>query len=100
MQFYKVLVFAVVACCGLHSAVAVREAESAWGVNPIRKVVNLLEAMLKKAEKEAKSEKNLFEVAVCTCKKGIADLEKTITANKGKGPNLELAIKELTSEII
>jgi len=98
MQFYKVLVFAVVACCGLHSAVAVQEAESAWGVNPIRKVVNLLEAMLKKAEKEAKSEKNLFEVAVCTCKKGIADLEKTIAANKGKGPNLESVIKQATGK--
>jgi len=60
-------------------------------------VVNLLEGMLKKVEAEGKQEKKLFETFMCTCKKGIADLDKTISSNSAKIPGLESQITQSSS---
>lgn len=99
MKTCRILIFAAVVCHDLCTAAAIREGEAAWGVNPIRKVVNLLEDMLKKTEAEGEEEKKLHEAAMCACKKGIADLDKTIAANTEKAPGLASKIKEQTSSL-
>merc|ERR1719230_2471394 len=61
-------------------------------VNPIRKVVTMLQNMQKKVEAEGKKEEELFEKFMCYCKGGKATLEAGIAASNKK-------IKELTSSI-
>jgi len=50
--------------------------------NPIRKILNMLEDMRSELEKEAKDEKNIFEEAMCLCKKGEKELKGVIMQSK------------------
>merc|ERR1719148_285149 len=54
--------------------------------NPVRKVVNLLQAMQKKVEAEGEVEKELYEKYMCYCKNGGADLGASIAAAEEKIP--------------
>jgi len=56
------------------------------GANPVRKVVNLLQAMQKKVEAEGEVEKELYEKYMCYCKNGGADLGASIAAAEEKIP--------------
>jgi len=75
---------------------------TAWGahetstlaVNPIRRVVTLLQNMQKKVEAEGKKEKELFEKFMCYCKNGLGDLRNAIDANEAKIPKVETALSE------
>merc|ERR1719387_2743414 len=64
------------------------------GANPIRKVVTMLQMMMKKVEAEGEKEEELFEKFMCYCKNGIATLEKTIGDAEAKIPQLESSIKQ------
>jgi len=55
-------------------------------LNPIRKVVNLLQAMQKKVEAEGEAEKELYEKFMCYCKNGGQDLGASISAAQEKIP--------------
>merc|ERR1719277_265348 len=67
---------------------------SALAVNPIRRVVTLLQNMQKKVEAEGKKEKALFEKFMCYCKNGLGDLRAAIDANEAKIPKVETALAE------
>merc|ERR1719387_48070 len=69
-------------------------AKTEAGANPIRKVVTMLQMMIKKVEAEGKKEEELFEKFMCYCKNGIATLEKTIGDAEAKIPQLESSIKQ------
>merc|ERR1719428_2453028 len=62
--------------------------------NPIRKVVTMLQSMVKKVEAEGEKEKELYEKYMCYCKTGSADLGKSIGSAGDKIPDLEASIKE------
>jgi len=64
-------------------------------VNPIRRVVTMLQQMTNKIEAEGKKEKVLFEKFMCYCDTGVADLEQAIAAAETKIPQLESDIKAL-----
>eukprot|EP00746_Dinoflagellata_sp_MGD_P002513 gnl/MRDRNA2_/MRDRNA2_104900_c0_seq1.p1 gnl/MRDRNA2_/MRDRNA2_104900_c0~~gnl/MRDRNA2_/MRDRNA2_104900_c0_seq1.p1 ORF type:complete len:780 (-),score=233.23 gnl/MRDRNA2_/MRDRNA2_104900_c0_seq1:128-2467(-) len=51
--------------------------------NPIRKILTMLEDMKSELEKEAKDEKDIFEEAMCLCKKGEKELNGVIFTSKG-----------------
>jgi len=59
---------------------------SAVELNPVRKVVNLLQSMQKKIEAEGESEKKLYEQYMCYCKTGGSDLGASISAAQEKIP--------------
>jgi len=73
-------------------------------VNPIRKVVNLLQAMQEKVTKEAQMADELYDKFMCYCKNSGSDLAKAIEATEGKlaqlGPDIKAAEskKEQTEE--
>jgi len=67
---------------------------TALAVNPIRRVVSLLQNMQKKVEEEGKKEKELFEKFMCYCKNGLGDLRNGIDANEAKIPKVETALSE------
>merc|ERR1719420_338140 len=75
-----------------------REGEAALaGANPIRKVVTMLQMMVKKVEAEGEKEKELFEKFMCYCKNSGGTLEKTIADAEEKMPQLTSDIQEATA---
>jgi len=87
----------------LGGAIAVEQQTSA---NPIRKVVNMLQAMQKKVEAEGEKEKELFDKFMCYCKNGDEALAKSISAAEAKAPALtadiesaEAQVKQLKSDV-
>merc|ERR1719159_746994 len=64
------------------------------GANPVRKVVTMLQNMVKKVEAEGEKEQELFDKYMCYCKNGAADLSKSIGDAETKIPQLESDIKE------
>mmetsp|Transcript_151322 Transcript_151322/g.367577 ORF Transcript_151322/g.367577 Transcript_151322/m.367577 type:complete len:739 (+) Transcript_151322:84-2300(+) len=74
-------------------------AEAQALANPIRKVVNMLQAMTKKVTEEGEKEKELYEKFMCYCKHGGGDLEASISAAETKVPavssNIEASEQKL-----
>merc|ERR1719387_1518201 len=64
------------------------------GANPIRKVVTMLQMMVKKVEAEGEKETELYEKFMCYCKTSGGALEKGIADAELKIPDLEADIKE------
>jgi len=85
--FVVALALSVTTTWGVHETTALT-------VNPIRRVVTLLQNMQKKVEVEGKKEKELFEKFMCYCKNGLGDLKQAIQANEAKIPQVETALSE------
>merc|ERR1719361_1437685 len=68
-------------------------------LNPIRKVVNLLQAMQKKVEQEGETEAKLYEKFMCYCKNGAGDLEASISAAEDKLASLPNEIKAAVEKL-
>eukprot|EP00971_Amphidinium_carterae_P187253 3716654-Amphidinium_carterae.2 len=66
--------------------------------NPIRKVVNMLQAMSAKVEEEGKKEEELYEKFMCYCKGNTGTLEASITAAEEKIPEVSAALEEATAK--
>jgi len=79
---------AIVVLFALAAGVAARESET-LAVNPIRRVVSMLQMMQKKIQAEGEKEKELFEKFQCYCKSGGGTLEGSIGDAKTKIPQLE-----------
>jgi hypothetical protein len=62
--------------------------------NPIRRVVDMLQAMQLKVTEEGKKEKELFEKFSCWCKTGSSDLSASISAAEAKISQLTTSIQE------
>jgi len=63
-------------------------------VNPIRRVVTMLQMMQKQVDAEGKKEEVLYEKFMCYCKNGKGALEASIEAAKGKIEQLKSSIGE------
>merc|ERR1719408_1050105 len=72
--------------------------EAALAVNPIRRVVSMLQLMQKKVTAEGKKEKELYDKFMCWCETGADDLEKAIADAETKIPQLESQISEMEAE--
>jgi chromosome segregation ATPase len=73
------------------------EAKVESAANPIRRVVTMLQMMVKKVEAEGEKEKELFEKFMCYCKSSKETLAKSIEDAETKVPQLESSIKEAVS---
>jgi len=62
--------------------------------NPIRKVVNMLEAIQKKVAAEGEQEEKMHKKYLCYCKTSGADLETSIASASAKAPEVSSAITE------
>merc|ERR1719172_60731 len=78
----------------LHASEQRAAAAAAANVNPIRKVVTMLQNMQKKVEAEGKKEEELFEKFMCYCKNDKGALEASIESAKQKNEQLMSSIKE------
>jgi len=74
-------------------------AEQKAALNPIRKVVNLLQSMQKKVEQEGKDELELYNKFMCYCKTGGGDLGASISAAEEKIPAVQSSIEESEAKL-
>jgi len=68
------------------------------GANPVRKVVNLLQAMQKKVEAEGEKSDELHKKFMCYCQTSGGDLQASIEAAEEKIPQLAASIKAGTEK--
>jgi len=71
---------------------------TALNVNPIRKVVTMLQMMQNKVSAEGKKEQELFDKFMCYCSTGIDELKASIDAAGTKIPQVESQLKESAAE--
>jgi len=74
--------------------------ESSSAANPIRKVVTMLQLMLKKVEAEGEKEQELYEKYECYCKTSGGDLKKSIAEADTKIPQLQSQIEEAEAKLV
>ena len=77
-------------------AAAVRGKESA-AENPIRRIVNLLQAMAKEIEADGEKDEEMHEKYMCYCEKNTGVLGDSITELTEKVPQIESSIEEATA---
>jgi len=68
-------------------------------VNPIRRVVTMLQSMQKKVAEDGVTEKKLYENFMCYCKNGKGALEGSVAAANQKNEQLTASIKETASKL-
>lgn len=68
-------------------------------LNPIRKVVTLLQSMQTKVQEEGKVEKELYDKFMCFCKTGGSDLGASISAAEDKVPAVGSQIEAAESKL-
>jgi len=73
--------------------------EAAAAANPIRKVVNMLQAMEKKITAEGEKEQKLFDAFMCYCKNGDEALAKSIQEADAKAPQVSSDIEEAEAQV-
>jgi hypothetical protein len=78
------------ASAAISTAVSLRTARA----NPIRKVVTLLQRIEKKVQAEGKRDEELYEKAMCFCKKQTAELQTQIQTGESKGSDTASALEE------
>merc|ERR1719420_1938857 len=67
-------------------------------VNPIRKIINLLEGMQKEIEAEGEKEKKLFDNFMCFCDNGAGDLLKAANEAEAENKAATAQLEQDTSE--
>merc|ERR1719199_646523 len=68
-------------------------------VNPIRRVVTMLQSMQKKVAEEGEKEEALFDKFMCYCKNGKGTLEGSIESAKNTNEQLAASIKETAASL-
>merc|ERR1719287_384359 len=64
--------------------------------NPIRRIVNLLQATQKKIEKEGEEQEDMFEKYMCYCETNQKALAQSIADLNDQIPQIEASVKGLT----
>jgi len=72
----------------------VHGAEERSALNPVRKVVNLLQSMQRKVQEDGEREEELYKKFMCYCKNGKGDLSASIAAAEDKVPAVSSDIEE------
>lgn len=79
------------------SATASREGVR-LSVNPVRRVISMLQVMQNKIDAEGKEEKRLFDKFMCYCQSSASNFEKDVADGGAKIPQLESELEESTAE--
>merc|ERR1719245_1528285 len=92
MNFSKL----TVAC----SATVCFATEQTSSVNPIRKVVTMLQTMQKKVQAEGEKEQELFDKFMCYCKNSGGELSKSISDAEDKVSSLPAEVQEAEASLV
>merc|ERR1719482_411434 len=97
-----VLLLAILA--GANSVSVGEEASSGQGsgaalnVNPIRRVVTMLQMMQKKIDAEEEKETELYDKFMCYCENGAGALQASVAAAETKIPQVESSLESKGAE--
>jgi len=80
---------------GAHAAA---RSETGVAVNPMRKVVTMLQMMSKKVEAQGEVEQELFDKFMCYCEGGAGALQTSIDAATTKIPQVEASLGKMGAE--
>jgi len=80
------------------AAAAESESQAQTGVNPIRKVVTLMQEMQKEVEAEGVAAKDLFDKFYCYCTSNKDDLKKQAASASAEAEALSAKVESETSE--
>merc|ERR1719453_1437417 len=94
----RVALLLLLALAPAHASMSEANSASKVTANPMRRVITMLQMMVKKVEAEGKKETELFEKYMCYCKSGAETLGKSIADAEEKIPQLESDIKEAVAE--
>merc|ERR1719217_1553174 len=83
---------------GMHKQQSIEAEMFSDKVNPIRKVVGMLEDMRGELERETEQEGELFEKAMCACESGEKDLNKVIADSTAEVARLNSQIEEESAQ--
>merc|ERR1719456_760600 len=83
------------ACLCLGSALV----QERLAVNPIRRVVTMLQSMQKKVAQEGEKEEQLFDKFMCYCKNGKGTLSASIESAKNTNEQLKSSIEETSATL-
>jgi chromosome segregation ATPase len=100
MSAFASVVVMMLAFSGQTSAEQVERVAVQTAVNPIRRVVTMLQMMQKQVAAEGVKEKELFEKFMCYCKNGKGALEGSIASAKQKNEQLASSIKETDATLV
>merc|ERR1719421_1913968 len=89
--------FSLVSSSGLSKASEGQRQMATGMANPIRKVVTMLQRMMKKVEEEGEKEKELYDAFMCYCKSGVGQLQGAVDDANKRIPELTSLIEELES---
>merc|ERR1719418_317857 len=90
--------FIVVAMASTFAGGAATSSSLSAAANPIRKVVNLLQAMQKKVTEEGAKAEELHQKFMCYCKNSGSTLGASISAAETKIPDVESSLKAATEK--
>jgi len=90
--------FVLLAFLSVTSFASTIEQSEGLNANPIRKVVTMLQMMMKKIEAEGVKEKELYDKFMCYCNNADETLGKSISDADTKIPQLESDIKQAVEE--
>jgi len=93
----RTIVFVLLCTFSAEAAVASQRSNANMAVNPIRKVVTMLQNMQAKITAEGDKKEAMFDKYMCYCKNADATLAKSITGAENKIPLVESAIKEASA---
>merc|ERR1719235_2734830 len=82
----------------LTKSASTAEQKEALNANPVRKVVTMLQMMVKKIEEEGVKEKELYDKFMCYCNTADVTLGKSIQDANTKIPQVEADLKQATEE--
>merc|ERR1719261_2000634 len=89
-------IFALV--LGANAAATASHSGEGVTVNPIRKIVTMLQLMSKKVEAEGEKEQELFDKFMCYCEQGADALKVSINDAETKIPQVEAALEKTGAE--
>merc|ERR1719262_1514084 len=81
-------------CLVLVASAAASSDKAQVNVNPIRRVVTMLQMMQNKIEAEAEKQKEIYDKFMCWCETGAGTLATSIDAAKTKIPQVASSIQE------
>merc|ERR1719159_1191407 len=96
MRFMLLTILLVPASCA--ALTAEQSSALTLNANPVRKVVTMLQMMMKKIEEEGVKETELYDKFMCYCATADSTLGKSISDANTKIPQLESDIKEAVEE--
>eukprot|EP00444_Apocalathium_aciculiferum_P062284 CAMPEP_0183599038 /NCGR_PEP_ID=MMETSP0371-20130417/179229_1 /TAXON_ID=268820 /ORGANISM="Peridinium aciculiferum, Strain PAER-2" /LENGTH=731 /DNA_ID=CAMNT_0025811101 /DNA_START=64 /DNA_END=2259 /DNA_ORIENTATION=- len=88
----------IVACLAVSTSAVGLRGRTALSMNPIRRVVTMMQGMQKKVEEEGKRDQGLYDKFMCYCTTGAKDLAASVQAAETKMPAVISALEEARAQ--